>query len=517
MRALLVPLAASTLSIQPPEPPETPSERFTVYVEADPRATVAPNESVEKVLEKIAGGLKKRKKWLFLTDNSDKAEVFVTVLSHRVREEHVAKLGTRVRDRARREPDEVQAIEIIDVNELSQRHYVLASVRVRGLSRVLAGHDGRKNGASLERAAVDLGRQLEGFLKANYWDLAERRRRFGSAGLELAESKEPAPPSSPSPTTPSLDPSFAVYLSSIEAYRRGDFVSAAMAISSLTPKELYRASTTLLAGERTSVDWKAAALLHTECVVTLPRQVSSHLELARRTALHLETAKRYSQAIEDPLDRERFQKRWHLATAYYFQTGFQYREALALLSSGLQLFPGDPEFLYAFGVFQEAAGALIGDRDRLAEAERIYRQLGEAKSPPADLDLRLAHVLLNLDRPLEAERRLQSVSLDDDRSDAALAAWMLRGEIARRRGDWLRARFAFTSAWKIDNSCQACAVAVAAAAERSGGQEDGSDFVARWLESPETGGHDGWWRFLLGPASRFESVLDELRAEVSSS
>lgn len=94
---------------------------------------------------------------------------------------------------------------------------------------------------------------------------------------------------------------------------------------------------------------------------------------------------------------------------------------------------------------------------------------------------------------------------------------MLRGEVARRRGDWLQARDAFAAAWRIDNTCQACAVALAVAQERSGAADEGSEFVARWLESPEPSGHDGWWRFLLGPASRLETVLEELRAEVSSS
>ncbi len=372
MRAVAISLAVSTLSFQSSQPPERPAERFTVYVEADPRATVAPNESIAKVRDEVADGVKKRKKWLFLTDNRDKAEVFVEVLSHRVREEHMSTLGTRVRDGGRRESrDDIQAVDYVDVSYLSERHYVLASVTVRGLSRVLAGHDGRKNGATLGRASAYLGRQIEDFLKANYWELAERRRRFASAGLELPEPNQPGPGSTPSPFTPSLDPSSATYLASIEAYRRGNYVPAAIVISSLTPEELYRASTMLLAGERTGVEWKAAALLHTECVVSLPRQASSPLELARRTALHLETAKRYSQAIADGPDRERFQKRWHLATAYYFHARLQSTEVVALLSSGLQLFPGDPDLLYAFGVFQEASGALRGNVDRLAEAELI--------------------------------------------------------------------------------------------------------------------------------------------------
>jgi len=491
-------------------PPKRPNEQFTVFAEAAPGFASTPRESIKAVLEEVADGIKGRKRWLLLTNDPGKAEVIVRVLSYRVRQEHVTTLETRVRDRARREEGDIAAVEYVDVNYLSERHYLQASVNVLGLGRAIVGHDGRKKGASLDRAAATLARNLEEYLKEKYWDLTERRRQAAARGVDL-----PPPPeiSTPSPRAEPSDPRFATYLEAVESYRASDFIRAAEAVSLLRPEEIYTMGTLLLADKRTDSEWKAAAMLHTECVVTLPQRARNLIQLARRNAQNLELAKRYSQAITDPSSRSGFQKRWHLAVGYYYLRDLQSTGATAILSSGLQSFPRDADLLYALGSFYEAYGALRGERQAFVDAEAIYRTLVETKAPPPEIDVRLGHVLLGLGRADEAEIHLKRATLDGVESDATLAAWLLIGEIERERGQLQASQDAFSTAWKIDPPCQACAVALAAAYERSAKRDAAAQFVAEWLTSLPIQNGDGWWRFLLGPAAQFESLRDELRSE----
>lgn len=507
-------VALFSLWIAQPEdtrpPPKKPNERFTVFIEIAPQFSSTSGESNVGVLASVSGKIKKRKNWLFLTDDPNKAEVSVRILGHRVREEHVTTIESRVRDHGRREEDDIAAVEYVDVNYLSERHYLKAHVSGLGLSRAIVGHDGRKKGASLDRAATDLAQTLEEYLKESYWDLAERRRRAAARGLDL-----PPPPevSTPSPEAEPSDPMFATYLDALESYRDGDFIRAAEAVSLLQPEEIYTLGTLLLADERSDAEWKAAAMLHTECVVTLPQRAQNRIQLARRNAQHLELAKRYSQAIADPLSRSSFQRRWHLAVGYNYLRDLQSTGVTAVLSSGLRFFPADPDLLFALGSFYEASGALRGDSQALTDAEMIYRTLAETEAPPTDIDVRLGHVLLRLGRADDAEIHLQRVDLDAVEKDAALAAWLLLGEIAAERGRLQASKDAFETAWKIDPACQACAVALAAAHERSGERDAAGRFVAEWFASSAVQSGDGWWRFLLGPAARFERLRDELRTE----
>jgi tetratricopeptide (TPR) repeat protein len=506
-RSAVLSIRLLAVFLQPNEIPGRPAEPFTVHVEAG-RELNASTESIAELLTQVKAGIGKRKSWILLSDSPDEAEVFVEVLSHRVRQEHRTALAIRRGSR-----DQLQAVDLVDENYFSERHYLRARVRAIGLTREIVGHDGKEKGASLKRASSQLAEELEEFLKANYQELLEKRRRFAAAGLDLPAA--PAPAASP-PELPSVavDPVFQRYLSSVELYRKGDFLSAANAVSLLTPRELYDLGTLFLAGDMSDSEWKAAALLHTESVVSVPRGAAmNRLELARRAAQHLELARRYTQAISDVSSRSRFQKRWYLVVGYYYLASRQTTGAMTLLSSGLQLFPGDPDLLYALASFYAGSGALRGDRDALADAERIYGALGEPATVPFDIDLRLAHVLAELGRLDEAEQRLRRAGLDGT-GEAALAARMIEGAIAQKREQWRTARAAFEKAWKLDPTCQACVVALAFACEHTGDREAAAGFVAEWLASGPRDGHDGWWRFLLGPTGHFEELLGEMRAEV---
>jgi hypothetical protein len=141
-------------------PPRRPHERFTVYVEIAPEFASTSGESNERVLASVSEKIKKRKNWLFLTKAPDKAEVRVRILGHRVREEHVTSISSRVRDRPRWD-DQGPPVDYVDENYVSERHYLQAGVTVLGRVRTLAGYDGKKKGANLDRAAATLAENLE--------------------------------------------------------------------------------------------------------------------------------------------------------------------------------------------------------------------------------------------------------------------------------------------------------------------------------------------------------------------
>jgi tetratricopeptide (TPR) repeat protein len=507
---LLTLVVPARLAGQERTPPQKPAEPFTIHVVVD-RSAEGSDASSEELKRKVEKGLRKRKTWLFVTDRPDKAEGVVRVLRHRVLDEHVTTLTARVRYEVRAGRDEVAPVDYVDENYLTERHYLKAAAVVLGESRILAGTDGRQKGASLDGAASALASELETFLRENYWELADERRRRAAVGLDLPAAEGPrATASSDPPPAPSVDPAFASYLESLALYRKGEFALAASSISTLPVALLHRLATLFLVEDRAPSELKAAALLHTECLFFLPRERVSRIELARRTSLHIEIAKRYAMAIPDTAERARFLKSWHLAAAYYFYGDLRATEVNYLLGSALALFPGDPELLYVLGAFREASGTLRYREEDLAEAETIYRSLARRGWISPDLDLRLAHVLLRRGTIEEAEAILPG---DPAKESESLADWMVRGLAAFERGRWTQARDSFRRAVALDSTCQACVVALASALQRSGQTERASALVKEWLDAPASSERDGWWRFLLGPASGLETLLARLRAE----
>lgn len=488
-------------------PPKRPAERFTLQVQADPAAVQLSTEPLEELVNEVTSELKKRKHWVLVTERSDRAELVVHVRSHRVREEHVNELTTRVRYRAVSD-DGTIPVDYVDTNYLSQRHYVRVELEGLGYIRTLVGYDGRRKGASLNRAAENLAEEVEGFLKEYYWDLVERRRRHAAVGTGLprevlAAASRPKPPAA----TIIVDPKLTRYRNAVRDYQSGDFLRAAGEVWSLEVEQLYEMGTLFLGEERTDDELAAAALLHTECVVTLPRQQVDRLELARRNAQHLALAQRYAQAIADPERRHAFQRRWYLAVAFYYHETLQSTGVSAVLGSGLRMFPGDRELLYALGAFHETWGTLQREEASLHDAERIYRALLADGASWPDLPVRLAHVLIGLGRLDEAEALL------DDASPEELPGWVLKGQLALGKGRYSEARQAFEQALALDPSCQTCAVSAAVAYERSGLRDRGRELVSRWLTGSSEG-RDAWWRFLLGRSYEHEALLDSLRREL---
>ncbi len=517
VKRILLAFGFVLLSLRPPlegltdqTPPKRPAERFTLYVFSEGSSPAESGYSMEKVLEEVKKRMKKRGKWLSLAENREQAEILVELLGHRVREEHVTKLSTRVRSRPRSSDGDIP-IDYVDTNYISERHYIEARAEILGVDRILVGHDGREKGASLKGAASALARQLEDLLKNNYWDLEQKRRVLTRTEPAASRSPVAPPPAVPAPSVSNFF--FENYLQSVASYREGNFESSARDMSSFTRGELQDLGDLFLAGDRTDAELKASALLHTECVITVEHPFPVRPSVARLQAYHLNLAQRYSHAIRDPSSRVHFLKRWHLMVGYRFHTDVQPTRAISLLSSGLRLYPYDRELSYALAASFESWGALKQDEEALRSAESIYRELADTETSP-DIHVRLAHVLIRLGRLDEAKELLEQAIRGGELGDSALAAWMLKGEIAEERNKWDDARNAFRTAWELDPDCQACTVALALAHERAGDPDAGHALIKQWLEAPAPTEPDGWWRFLFGRMADYREILGELRAEV---
>jgi len=494
--------------------PDKPAERFTVYLFADEGAPEA-ERSMPQVVREVAKAIRKRKNWLLVTSNREKAEVFVRLLGHRVREDYTTTLTKRGRFRLVSGPDGEIPIDYLDSNFISEQHYIQASVEVLGYSLLLAGHDGRQGGASLNGAAAALARKLEDFLSENHDYLARRRRVAGQTQL-TAPSINWVPPTLQPPSAPPESASkvstseFEDYLRWVEDYRKGSSQRSVRAAWSLAPEKLQELGRLFLAGDRSVTELKAASLLHTECVFTAELEPGSW----RNMDFHTELARRYAHAVATDSGQVDFLRRWYLAVGYRFYAALQAPEAIWLLSAGLSLFPNDVELACALAAVFEWRGALRQNQDSLRRAHSILRTLLETGAAPADLDLRLAHVLFRLGKLGEAEKHLGRALTQGDRHDSRVAAWLLKGEMESQKNHWSEALKAFRTAWETDPSCQASTVALASAYERQGQHDAAQALIQLWLEMPRPPGPDGWWKYLLGRSAEYWTIHRELYAEL---
>ena len=179
------------------------------------------------------------------------------------------------------------------------------------------------------------------------------------------------------------------------------------------------------------------------------------------------------------------------------------------------LFPNDPDLAFALAAFYQMWGALKREERDLLRAQTIFESLLQTHPASEELHIRLAHVLVRLEREDEARSHLRDTDFDGIADDSvAVAAWMVNGELAQRNGDWNAAAVAFEAAWERDSGCQVCIVAMAHARERIGEADASPHLVTGWLEASSRPKRDAWWRFLLARSTEHERRLAELRRDV---
>lgn len=165
---LFVFVAGAPRADDPPVPDE-PEERFTILVFTEQPDDEEAEVSLSRVTEEVAKCIKDRKKWLFVTDRPERAEITVEVMNHT--------LDERMRTRMEHRVDATGVNkQLVDVTWNEEHHFIEARVLLPGgYQKLLTGADVRERGGSFKRAASNLAEELEALVKERYWDLVARR------------------------------------------------------------------------------------------------------------------------------------------------------------------------------------------------------------------------------------------------------------------------------------------------------------------------------------------------------
>ncbi len=299
------------------------------------------------------------------------------------------------------------------------------------------------------------------------------------------------------------------YTRLIHRYRRGEHGDAARALARWNREQV---NATVLEFRKRRLDAgqvKTAALLHTEIILLKLDESDFHLNHTRTWIRELE-----------PPEREIFERRWLLMLGYFYMQSFGSGDTAAV-QAAKKAFPDDAELHIAFGSLSETQGWMEHDDDALYIAETQFRIALDAEPDHPEALIRLGRVLTLTGHEKEAldllARGLEK-TLD---ARLKLAGLLSVGESRLRRGEIAEAIQAFRAALELDPACQTSVMALAMALHKAGDTQ-GSNLVIHEYFLPEenrsssrasSGAHDLWWRYLLGNADRFESLLAELREE----
>lgn len=155
-----------------PKPPKKADVPFTVHVFTEAKGSPEIMERIDDTTQEISKRIGKKKKWFRSTPSRDSAEITVEIVSHVINRQHVSQLDSRVNATG-------VGKSWVDTNYLVEHHYIEARVTLLGSQKMFTGHDERKRGGNMKRAADDLIKQIESYCQENYWELSEKRSSSG--------------------------------------------------------------------------------------------------------------------------------------------------------------------------------------------------------------------------------------------------------------------------------------------------------------------------------------------------
>ncbi len=299
------------------------------------------------------------------------------------------------------------------------------------------------------------------------------------------------------------------YTHLIHRYRQGDCRDASRSLSRWDKEQIREAVHESRKERLDSGQIKAAALLHTEIVLLKFDDSDFHLNHARTWIREL-----------DPPDREDFERRWLLMLGYFHMQSFGSGDTTAI-HAARKSFPNDVELHTAFGMLSEASGWMERDASAFGIAETQYRIALETEPDHAEALIRLGRVLALTGQAEEAFDYLTRGLEGAPDPPVRLAGLLSLGEVHLGRGELAEAIQTFRRARALDPTCQTSVMALAMALHKAGDAQGSRRIIRDYLmpeseppTSPATSGkHDLWWRYLLGNADRYETLLAELREE----
>ncbi len=159
--------ASTALSLHPigaqaRKPPKRPANRFTVFVHAEPRGEPAIEEMILRARDEFERSVDRRDQWFLRHQDRESAEIIVELKALFVEDENRSDVRTSVMGTMTHTSEY-----LVD----GQRFTFYAVVTLFGTVVELKGSGERKE----KDAASTLVKELDRYVKKNYWQLLERR------------------------------------------------------------------------------------------------------------------------------------------------------------------------------------------------------------------------------------------------------------------------------------------------------------------------------------------------------
>jgi VWFA-related protein len=307
----------------------------------------------------------------------------------------------------------------------------------------------------------------------------------------------------------------AVYQDLVQEYVAGRAAEALGELFAWRATDIAELVRELPAGDSALVH--AAAMLHTEAVLTLMAQAQPARALAHQTIA------RELLARAEP--RSPFRRDWLLALGALAQGSHADEEALQIYTECLEAFPSAAAAWLAAGTVYEYAafpdglrgGGLPGKpADLTREAERRYRQALVLDPTLAEAHLRLGRILMLTGRNDLALPELTRATDENAEPGLKGLAHLFLGDLCERQGRTDEALTHYRAARERDPALQQAALAEAALLERRDGRAAAVSALSSVLRGGCALGLPRWLGYHLGIGPRAETMLQELRRLVHS-
>lgn len=340
-------------------------------------------------------------------------------------------------------------------------------------------------------------------------------------------------------------PTLSQYREAIVTFRRGDFRTAAAAVTNWPPRDLKRLALSIADAD----EWlrsETAAVFHTEvaiqCVASGQDQVAGlHLDIAEGIVQALLQRERQRASMRVSInggarvplppaivvDIAEFQRRWYAFAASLILARTAPAPALPLIERGLHLFKNDAQLRMLVGASEEMNAhidngnlhdrtAIMTARDpgwtRLTFAEDSYRRATALDHGLAEAHLRLGRVLSLKKELQKARAELEPIGNSTAEPRIRYLAHLFLGAVNDFERDTAGARREYEAALALAPQYQTAYVALGFVESMSGHDARARELAARLAGLTPTPEGDPWWSYQNGGLD-FDS-LKWLRARI---
>ncbi|HXY40254.1 MAG TPA: tetratricopeptide repeat protein, partial [Vicinamibacteria bacterium] len=257
----------------------------------------------------------------------------------------------------------------------------------------------------------------------------------------------------------------------------------------------------------------AEACVHAEAAATVLEAIQAEAAVRRRP-----DSSRKLAPLRPRLDRARFYSAF--AEACLALGNPQLADDLA--TRGLRAEPTDARLLHVAGCVKETLMVVYAvDRKRgeveeaRRAAEKLLHDALAVEADNTDARLRLARVLVDEDRLVEAQPLLEAVTRAED-GRLRYLGWLFLGRLHHQRQAWTEAADAYGQAMREQPENQAARFGLAAVLEQQSGPAAARPLLLTTLSLSERADRQGdpWWSYPLGPVRMAADLLEELTGQV---